>query len=213
MEKGYNNERDPSKNSNGTPEELHDDFLSEDEKGSRSEQDVKNFRQNDMEKRGFGDTYEEITSVEEDLMEQVEKLQNEKNELFARLQRLQADFDNYRKRAMGEQNRCAQYALSEFFKSLIPVIDNFERAMDSEETGEAFVSGVEMIIKQFKEVLKKEGLERIEAEGQVFDPYIHEAVMHVESEDHEENLVIEELQKGYKFKDKLVRPSMVKVAK
>ncbi|UNC93241.1 nucleotide exchange factor GrpE [Candidatus Contubernalis alkaliaceticus] len=221
MEKGCNNERNPSNkpNSTGEKERLHDEFLSKDEKNGGAGEGVKNFRQNDLEKRGFGDIDEEITSVEEvqeveeTLMQQVQSLQKEKDELFARMQRLQADFDNYRKRSLGEQNRCVQYALAELFKSLVPVIDNFERALDSGEKGEGFVSGVEMIFKQLKEVLKKEGLEQIIAEGEVFDPYVHEAVMHVESEGHEENLVIEEFQKGYKFKDKLIRPSMVKVAK
>ncbi len=210
MEKGNDKGREYSPN----PEnEGQNNISSNHEQDSGAQGDAKNFRQNDMEKRGFEGADEENTSVEEDLMEQVENLKKEKEELFARMQRLQADFDNYRKRSLAEQERCVQYATAEVFRSLLPVIDNFERALDSQDQGEAFAEGVEMIFKQLKESLEKEGLEKIEAEGKPFDPYIHEAVMHVESEGHEENVVIEEFQKGYKFKDKLIRPSMVKVAK
>ena len=214
MEKGYDKEREHSQHSNGIDkQDLHDKNSSGYGQDSGADEGIENFRQNHMEKRGFEGTGEENTNVEEDLMEQMENLKKEKEELFARLQRLQADFDNYRKRSMAEQDRCVQFALAEVFKSLIPVIDNFERALESKEKGEGFAEGVQMIFKQLKEILEKEGLELIEAEGKPFDPYVHEAVMHVESEGYKENVVVEEFQKGYKFKDKLIRPSMVKVAK
>ena len=214
MEKGYDTGSEHTQNSNGTDkEDLQNNNSLDREQNNGADEGAKNFRQNHMEKRGFEGTGEENTNVEEDLMEQVENLKKEKEELFARLQRLQADFDNYRKRSVAEQDRCIQYTLAEVFKSLIPVIDNFERALESKEKGEGFAEGVQMIFKQLKEILEKEGLELIEAEGKPFDPYVHEAVMHVDSEGHEENVVVEEFQKGYKFKEKLIRPSMVKVAK
>jgi len=171
------------------------------------------FRQKDLEKRGFDDSCEEVINFEEKLSRELESIQKEKEELFGQLQRLQADFDNYRKRTKEEREQVADNALAEFMKSLLPVLDNFERALESAGENEGFTSGVRMIFKQLKETLEKEGLETIEAEGKVFDPYIHEAVVQVDSSDHEENTVVEELQKGYKFRGKLVRPSMVKVAK
>lgn len=214
MEKGYDSEREQFQCPDETDkEEFQQKSQSNHEQNSGPEEGVKNFRQNHMGKRGFEGADEENTSVEEELMEKMENLMKEKDDLFNRMKRLQADFDNYRKRSAAEQDRCIQYAMAEVFRSLIPVIDNFERALESKEKGEGFAEGVQMIFKQLKENLEKEGLELIEAEGQPFDPYIHEAVMHVESEGHGENIVIEELQKGYKFRDKLIRPSMVKVAK
>lgn len=175
--------------------------------------DPKKIRQKDLEKRGFEESSEENNIFEEKLAEEFKNLQEEKEELFSRLQRLQADFDNYRKRARVERFEAADNATAELLKALLPVIDNFERAVNSAEEEGGFVSGVKMIYKQLNETLEKEGLEPIQAEGETFDPHIHEAVMQVDSPDHQENIVVEELQKGYKFKGKLLRPSMVKVAK
>ncbi|RQD78682.1 MAG: nucleotide exchange factor GrpE [Candidatus Syntrophonatronum acetioxidans] len=209
MVRGDDDNKDMEREDLDLGEEPEKEEYGEGEEG----EEEKNFRQNDLEKRGFDDSSEEIINFEEKLSRELESLQKEKEELFAQLQRLQADFDNYRKRARVEREQVADNALAEFMKSLLPVLDNFERALDSAGEDEGFASGVRMIFKQLKETLEKEGLEAVEAEGQFFDPYVHEAVVQVESSEHEENIVVEELQKGYKFKGKLVRPSMVKVAK
>ncbi|PKM83544.1 MAG: nucleotide exchange factor GrpE, partial [Firmicutes bacterium HGW-Firmicutes-13] len=192
-----------------------EDNMNKDNVEEALEENIKKIRQNDLEKRGFSEPFEENITIEGDAAAagEFENLKREKEELFSRLQRLRADFDNYRKRVQSEQAQMAVFISAEIIKNFLPVIDNLERALSSPDKGEGFVSGVEMIFKQFLNTLEKEGLEPIDAEGKPFDPYIHEAVMQVESPDYHENTVVEELQKGYKFKDRLLRPSMVKVAK
>lgn len=147
------------------------------------------------------------------LKETLELKDQELTETVSRLQRLQADFDNFRRRSKTEKEEFGKYANEKLVASLLPIIDNFERAIDSNEgEGNSFKTGVEMIFKQFMESLAKEGLKSIDAVGNEFDPNMHEAVMTVESDDHDANVVVEELQKGYLFKEKVIRPSMVKVA-
>lgn len=136
-------------------------------------------------------------------------------ELNSRYLRLLADFDNFRKRAAREKQDFYNNALEDVILQLLPVLDNFERALARRENSEAsngFLEGFEMIFRQFMGVLEKLGLSEIDALGKPFDPYFHNAVMKAPSEEHEENTVIEVLQKGYKLKDKVIRPSMVKVS-
>ena len=168
-----------------------------------------------------------LEAIEEELEEQaaseqegpdaVHKAHEEKNEEYEealnRLYRLQADFDNYKKRVMKQQEEYYKYASDKLIVSLLPVLDNFERALTAEGDGQEFKEGVDMIYKQLNEALTQEGLSKIDAVANEFDPNQHQAVMQVESEEHPENTVIEELQKGYKLKDKVIRYSMVKVAK
>lgn len=134
---------------------------------------------------------------------------------YNRLQRLQAEFDNFRKRTLKEKEELVKYASERVVAELLPVIDNFERALEAAKNSQdisSFAQGVEMIFRQLNNVLGKEGLAPIEAVGQAFDPNIHEAIMQVESEEHPANTVVEEVQKGYYLKDKVLRPSMVKVS-
>ncbi len=136
-------------------------------------------------------------------------------ERFDRLLRLQAEFENYRKRVNRERGEFIQYALEDFICDLLPVVDNFERAIASahqHDNSPALLQGVEMIYKQVQDVLAKRGLEKIEALGKKFDPREHEAAMQVESKEHADNTVIEESLAGYKLKDKVIRPAMVKVS-
>lgn len=133
-------------------------------------------------------------------------------EYLNRLQRLQADFENYRRRITKEKEEFHKYASESLICSLLPILDNFERAIAAGE-GENLLSGVEMIFRQLKEILEKEGLCSIEAVKTEFDPNRHEAVMTVENDDYPDNTVIEEFQKGYLLKDKVIRPAMVKVSK
>ncbi len=149
---------------------------------------------------------EEVDEVSE-LKRTIEDIQN-------RLLRSQADFDNYRKRTIAEKNELAKYASAKLIESLLPAIDNFERAISSSNDAnniESFIKGVEMVYRQIEDILTKEGLEAIETVGQAFNPELHQAVMQVETDEYESGVNVEELQKGYKFKGKIIRPSMVKV--
>lgn len=154
-------------------------------------------------------------SIETDENELV-KLQKENEELNQRLLRVAADFDNFRKRTRLEKEELAKYANSNLISELLPVLDNFQLALDIKEPSEEvkkFMTGMEMIQRQLLQVLEQAGLEAINAVGQTFDPQKHEAVMQVEDEEAPDNSVLEELRRGYMFKEKVIRPSMVKVAK
>ena len=155
--------------------------------------------------------------IEENSAIKVKDLENKLEDTQQRILRLQADFDNYKKRVAKEKENLWNYASEEIVKALLPVIDNFERALSSlEEKGGdkdnvGYIQGVQMVYNQFIEVLKKEGLEEISALGEPFDPNIHHAVAQESKDDCEDNSIIEVYQKGYKIKDKVIRPSMVKV--
>lgn len=147
---------------------------------------------------------------------ELSKLQKENEELNQRLLRVSADFDNFRKRTRLEKEELAKYANSNLISELLPVLDNFQLALDIKEPNEEvkkFMTGMEMIHRQLLQVLEQAGLEAINAVGQNFDPQKHEAVMQVEDEEAPDNSVLEELRRGYMFKEKVIRPSMVKVAK
>jgi molecular chaperone GrpE len=145
---------------------------------------------------------------------QLEKLQAERDNLLDRLARLQAEFENYRKRVSKENADFREYAVGDTARSLLPVIDSFSLALkNANASPEEFRKGVELIHKQLQDVLQKMNVQRIPAQGQPFDPRWHEAIEMVESDQVEDNHVLEELQSGYKIKDRLLRPAMVRVAK
>ena len=144
---------------------------------------------------------------------EIQKLKAERDTLVDRLARAQAEFENARRRAAKEQQDFRDFALVEAIKTLLPVVDNFERALQSKSESAEFKSGVELIYKQFQDVLNKLGVRPIPAKGQQFDPHVHEAIEMVETPDAEDHEVLEEWQRGYKYKDRLLRPAMVKVAK
>lgn len=127
--------------------------------------------------------------------------------------RLQADFQNYRNRTEKEKTSIYSYANESLIKKLLPVIDNLERAMATEKEHDAFYEGVEMIYNELIKVLEDEGLERFDPTNEKFDPNFHHAVFMEESETVESEHIIETFQIGYKIKDKVIRPAMVKVAK
>lgn len=148
----------------------------------------------------------------EALKGQVDGLNKDLQEKKDRLLRLQADFDNFRRRSAKEREEISAVVTQNFCKDMLPLLDNFERAMAAETKDvEAFQKGVEMIFTQFQEILKKNGLEYIEAVGQKFDPNFHQAVMRVEDPEKEDDTVAQELQKGYMVKGRVIRPSMVQV--
>jgi molecular chaperone GrpE len=144
---------------------------------------------------------------------EVEKLRAERDTLIDRLARMQADFDNARKRAAREQQDFRDFALADAIKTLIPVLDSFDRALKSSPEKSEFHAGVELINKQLQDALAKIGVQPVSVAGQQFDPRFHEAIEMVDTEDAKDNQVIEELQRGYKIKDRLLRPAMVRVAR
>lgn len=144
---------------------------------------------------------------------ELQKLKAERDSLLDRLARAQAEFENARRRATKEQQDFRDYAAAEAVKSLLPVLDSFERALQVKSDPGDFRSGVELIYKQLQDALAKLGVRAIPAKGEPFDPHVHEAIEMVETSDSPEHEVLEELQRGYKIKDRLLRPAMVKVAK
>ncbi|MCI0348489.1 MAG: nucleotide exchange factor GrpE [Acidobacteriales bacterium] len=147
--------------------------------------------------------------------DELQKLRTERDSLLDRLARVQAEFENYRKRSAREQQDFREYAVADALKSLLPVLDSFELALKnaSAKADEGGMrSGLELMRKQFQDALAKLGVREIEARGAAFDPQWHQAVEMVETDQAEDNHVLEELQRGYKLKDRLLRPAMVRVA-
>lgn len=152
---------------------------------------------------------EETPAVESEL----EALRAEKANYLDRLARLQAEFDNFRKRSVRDQQDFRDYALAEALKSLLPILDSLDRALKTTGVSvEDFRSGIELIDKQFHDALSKLGVEPLGAEGEIFDPNLHQAVQMVDTDEVEDHRVIDELQRGYRIKDRLLRPAMVRVA-
>jgi molecular chaperone GrpE len=159
---------------------------------------------------GGGDPQSAVATAESEL----EKLRVERNDLFDRLARLQAEFDNYRKRAAKENADFRDFAVSDAARALLPVIDSFTLALkNSAAKPEDLRKGVELIFKQLQDVLQKLNVERVPAQGEPFDPRVHEAIEMVETDAAPDHHVLEELQPGYRIKGRLLRPAMVRVAK
>ncbi|HEY4602687.1 MAG TPA: nucleotide exchange factor GrpE [Cerasibacillus sp.] len=151
-----------------------------------------------------------------ELKNELAKLTEEKDQIYNRLLRLQAEYDNYKKRTQKEKVAERKYKSQDLATELLPALDNFERALNIEDVPEemkGFFDGMSMIYRQITEVLKAEDITEIETVGKAFDPNIHHAVMQVEDDSIDSNIVVEELQKGYVLKDKVLRPAMVKVNK
>ena len=143
---------------------------------------------------------------------EVEQLQQTIREKDDQYLRLLAEYDNYRKRSQKEKENAWASAKADTIKELLPVYDNLERALKQETCDEAYAKGVEMTMNQLKSVLEKLGVEEIPAQGQPFDPNVHNAVMHMEDEAFGENMVAEVFQAGFKLGEKVIRHALVKVA-
>lgn len=142
------------------------------------------------------------------------EFQKKLDEVENRYFRLQADFDNYRRRVKLDSEAAEKYRAQSLISDILPTLDNFERALNMEIEGEhakSLMQGMEMVYRGLLDALKKEGLEPIEAVGKPFDPHFHQAVMQVEDDSFSPNSVVEEFQKGYLLKDRVIRHSMVKV--
>jgi molecular chaperone GrpE len=145
---------------------------------------------------------------------ELERVKAECAAYLDRAARIQAEFENYRKRAARQQEEYREYAVADAIKSLLPILDSLDRALKTNAASlEEYRSGIELIDKQFHDALSKLGVEPLEAQGQVFDPTLHQAIQMVDSDEVEDNHVIDELQRGYKLKDRLLRPAMVRVAR
>lgn len=185
------------------------DNVVEEESKSNSEEEIEIIDTEEAE----GNSGEE--SEAEALQKDIQSLQQEKEETYQRMLRLQAEFDNFKKRSQKEKEADRKYKSQDLVNELLPVMDNFERALKIEvtEATSSLIDGITMVYKQLQDALKSQGVEVIEAEGKEFDPNEHHAVMQIEDDEMESNIVAEELQKGYKLKDRVIRPAMVKVTK
>jgi molecular chaperone GrpE len=144
---------------------------------------------------------------------ELQKLRAERDSLLDRLSRAQAEFENARRRASKEQHEFREYATADAIKSLLPVVDSLERALQVKSDAAELRNGVDLIYKQLQAALSKLSVNAIAAEGEPFDPRYHEAIEMVDTTKAPDHQVVEELQRGYKFKDRLLRPAMVKVAR
>jgi molecular chaperone GrpE len=193
-------------NSNETKENLEnvDSSLNQEQTGTECVEDLK-----ECEK---GTSCEEIEKLSNELDSKTKKYE----EVMDMLQRTAAEFDNYKKRTLREKETLYCEAVSDVVSAFLPVVDSIGRAIQacSTETGgeQSIKEGVELVSKQLKDVLKKLGVEEIASVGEEFNPEYHDAVMHIDDDSYGQNVVVEEFQKGYKFKDKVIRHSIVKVA-
>jgi len=150
------------------------------------------------------------------LKQELEKEHRLATEYKEHLQRLAADFENYKKRIEKEREDFVKFSKEDLIYDLLPLLDNFEMALHHvKNTTEPkkVIEGIELVERQFHNILKKEGLQAIETKGKKFDPHIHEAIMHEETDKHPEGFIIEELRKGYTLSDKIIRPAQVKISK
>ncbi len=161
----------------------------------------------------------ELSSLRKEFKEQqkeLESIDKEADQYLDYLKRLKAEFDNYKKRNLKEQGRKITLFSEDLIKQFLPIVDDLERALETvrgKEDITNFVRGVEIIFNQLKNTLEKQGLEQIRAKGEPFDPYLHEAIMKVELDEYPDNIIVEEMRKGYKLRDRVLRPTMVKVNK
>jgi len=152
---------------------------------------------------------EKVTELEQNIQKKDEEIA----ELNEKYMRLVAEYDNFKKRTVKEKEALYANSVCDIVKELLPVIDNLERAMNSFEDKESeHYKGFEMVLRQTNDIFAKIGVEEIKAEGETFNPDLHNAVMHIDDENFGENVVAEQFQKGYTYKDKVIRYSMVKVA-
>jgi molecular chaperone GrpE len=183
--------------------EIKDDNEDIDLAMDKEEEEIKATDEEDIAEDEVKD--EEPDKESDKVNQQIEDLNN-------KLMRLQADFINYKNRVEREKKNVYSYALEDIFSQLLPVLDNFERALNSMEKDKSYYEGVKMIYDQMLDVLKKNGLKEIDCLDKPFDPNFHHAVISEDS-DKEEGTILEVFQKGYMLNDKVIRPSMVKVAK
>ena len=187
-----------------------------DEKSKKESEEI-SVRETPEDSSGKGGEGKELTSELQEIRQQLEKKESEAKENYDRFLRQVAELENFKKRMAREKGEAIRYANENLMKDLLPVLDNLERAVDHAQerggNGKPLLEGVEMVLKGFLDVLNKYGVTQIPAKGESFDPEKHEAIAQVESEAYEPNTVVEEHHKGYYLLDRLLRPSLVSVAK
>jgi len=147
-------------------------------------------------------------------LNELERVKAERAAYLDRAARIQAEFENFRKRNARAQQEYRDYALADAVKTLLPILDSLDNALKTNAASlEDFHAGIELIDKQFHDALAKLGVEPVATEGAAFDPNIHQAIQMVDTDEAEDNHVLDELQRGYKLKDRLLRPAMVRVAR
>ena len=165
------------------------------------------------------DAKREISSLRSQfkaLKEELESTDKEADEYLDYLKRLKAEFENYKRRSQKERERIVSWSNEDLIKQCLPVLDDLERAVDSSQQSKnlaSLVQGMVMILEKLRAILQKQGLQEIKAKGEEFNPHFHEALMSVNLAEYPDNLVVEEMRKGYKLNDKILRPAMVKVNK
>lgn len=178
----------------------------------KEENDVVNGNENEKDNEKIQDTgTDELEGLKAELADKSRQC----DEYINTAQRLAAEFDNYKKRTVKEKEALYSEAVCDVVGALLPVVDSIERAIqicNDEDDSKSIKGGIELVFKQAKDILKKLGVEEIASEGETFDPALHNAVMHVEDDSYGHNIIVEVLQKGYIFKEKVIRHSMVKVA-
>lgn len=191
-------------------EEQEKDTVTENEKNKDENETIEV-----IDPEGAAEAAEEQESEEDPLNEEIARLAQEKNELEQRLLRIQAEYENFKKRSQKEKEAASKYKSQDLVNELLPAMDNLERAVKAEtsEANSGLVEGIRMVQNQLQDALKSQGVTEIEAVEKEFDPNLHHAVMQVEDETRESNIIVEELQKGYMLKDRVIRPAMVKVNK
>ena len=173
-------------------------------------------KQKKPEKTKTEDSHKPKNSELEELRETIESLQKEKDELFAKLQRVSADYANFQKRAPRQITDTISYEKEKIIKTLLPALDNFEHTVQnahSAENMDVLVKGIQIIYDQMLDILKSHGVEQIKALDEKFDPALHEAMMQKAEPEKADNIVLEEFQKGYKLNSRVIRPSKVIVNK
>ena len=161
-----------------------------------------------------GDQATAVADADQPKTSDIDQLQHERDDVYERLTRTTADFDNYRKRTDRERRELTEYAAVDLLKDLLPLVDDLDRALTADtQDGEAYRRGVEMIHKRLLDLMARRGVAVIEALAADFDPNLHQAVIYEPSTTHRDGEVIEELRRGYTLRDRLLRASMVKVAR
>ncbi len=154
-----------------------------------------------------------VATAEDPALE-LERVRGERAAYLDRAARIQAEFENFRKRSEKQQQEYKDYALAGAMTTLLPILDSLDRALNTKAASlDDFHAGIELIDKQFHDALAKLGVQPVPAQGEAFDPNLHQAIQMVDTDEVEDNHVIDELQRGYKLKDRLLRPAMVRVAR
>ena len=211
-EAGGNVEKINEKANSGPQADSADETQDVSRKGGK--EDIQD-KKKEKEQEGSGKKSEDIGKELERVKADLEEKNRQCSDYLDRLQRTAAEFDNYKKRSAKEKEALYIDAVADVTGAFLPVLDNVERALKaipSDDSSKSLKEGVTMVFKQLKEVFKNLGVEEIKAVGEQFDPMRHNAVMHIEDGEKGHNVIVEEFQKGYMYKDKVIRYSMVKVA-